>query len=109
MTRQPPTCAAVCGRKSKEFMAHEFQMQMQGFCTLLMFDAISASGVDPFVRWFTLLFSEGKEFHMFEDYPGVEFTTRDATHVMHEILQIEDNYGYSQQRFFDVVQRAGER
>ena len=46
---------------------------------------------------FTALFSEGKEHHTLEDYPGVEFMTRDATHLMHEMLSIEDNYGYSQQ------------
>uniref|UniRef100_A0A6T8NAS5 EF-hand domain-containing protein n=1 Tax=Hemiselmis andersenii TaxID=464988 RepID=A0A6T8NAS5_HEMAN len=101
--------AKLCARKSKDFGSHEFQMQMQGYCTLHMFDAVSSEGgVREFVAWFEALFSEDVPYKTFEDYPGVDFTTRDCVHEIHEVTQMDEDYGCSVQRFFDQAQRTGE-
>lgn len=100
--------ATMCAKKRKDFRQHEFPLQMKGFCTLCMFDAVTVEGEEAFVLWFTLLFSESHHVKTFADYPGVAFCSRDAAHTVHEVLQIDDNYGYDVQRFFDLCQRTGE-
>ena len=81
---------------------------MQGHCTLQMYDALSAeNGTDVFVAWFPRLFGEDYATYTFDEYPGVEFMIRDVAHTMHELLQINDNYGYDMQSFLDLIQRTG--
>ena len=69
--------------------------------------SVSAAGVDLFVAWFARLFGEDFATYTFEEYPGVEFMIRDVAHTMHEMLQINDNYGYDMQSFLDLIQRTG--
>lgn len=100
--------ATLCARKSSEFRAHELPMMIHGFCTLHMYDVVSAKGTDYFMRWFSVLFSECEEEKVFPEYPSVGFLSRDCVHLMHEVLQIDDKYGCTMQRFFDLMQRTGE-
>ncbi|KAJ1491277.1 hypothetical protein T484DRAFT_1933558 [Baffinella frigidus] len=104
--------AALCAEKRRDFKEHEFTMQLQGFCTLRMFDQVSEQGEEAFVEWFSALFSEGAETATFPDYSSdgapVEFLGRSAAHLTHEVLQIDANYGCDMQKFFDLVQRSGE-
>jgi hypothetical protein len=72
-----------------------------------MYDTLSESGVDVFVAWFARLFGEDFATYTFEEYPGVEFMIRDVAHTIHEMLQINDNYGYDMQSFLDLIQRTG--
>ena len=73
-----------------------------------MYDALSAeNGTDVFVAWFPRLFGEDYATYAFDEYPGVEFMIRDVAHTMHELLQINDNYGYDMQSFLDLIQRTG--
>ena len=83
------------------------KQQMQGHCTLSMYDTLSDAGVDVFVAWFARLFGEDFATYTFEEYPGVEFMIRDVAHTIHEMLQINDNYGYDMQSFLDLIQRTG--
>jgi hypothetical protein len=72
-----------------------------------MFDALASAGVDVFVAWFSRLFGEDTMTYTFDEYPGVEFMIRDVAHTMHEMLQIDENYGYDMQSFLDLLQRTG--
>mmetsp|Transcript_33807 Transcript_33807/g.70917 ORF Transcript_33807/g.70917 Transcript_33807/m.70917 type:complete len:221 (-) Transcript_33807:17-679(-) len=100
--------ATFCASKGKDCQPHEFQLQMQGHCTLSMYDTLSAAGIDIFVAWFARLFGEDFATYTFEEYPGVEFMIRDVAHTMHDMFQINDNYGYDMQSFLDLIQRTGE-
>ena len=72
-----------------------------------MYDTLSAAGIDVFVAWFARLFGEDFATYTFEEYPGVEFMIRDVAHTMHEMFQVNDNYGYDMQSFLDLIQRTG--
>ena len=45
---------------------------------------------------------------VFENHPDVEFIGRDTVQTLHEILKIQEAYGYDFQAFFDLMQRTGE-
>lgn len=45
---------------------------------------------------------------VFPEFPGVSFVSRDSVTLIHEVLQIDEKYGCTMQRFFDLIQRTGE-
>mmetsp|Transcript_32762 Transcript_32762/g.103658 ORF Transcript_32762/g.103658 Transcript_32762/m.103658 type:complete len:179 (+) Transcript_32762:122-658(+) len=100
--------AALCSRKREEFRQHDYPMQLQGFCTLRMLDTVLSEGMELFVRWFQALFTEGYEECFLPEYPNVAFVGRDTAHLMHEVLHVDNVYGYDMQSFFDLLQRSGE-
>ena len=56
-----------------------------GFCTLRMYDIVSAKGKEYFTSWFASLFQENEEGKVFDEYPGVTFVSRDSAHLIHEV------------------------
>eukprot|EP01098_Paradermamoeba_levis_P008170 TRINITY_DN3386_c0_g1_i1.p1 TRINITY_DN3386_c0_g1~~TRINITY_DN3386_c0_g1_i1.p1 ORF type:complete len:226 (-),score=50.98 TRINITY_DN3386_c0_g1_i1:82-759(-) len=95
---------------SREFhKAHDFQTQVQAYCTMLMWKEVGKEKGDAvFVDWFVKLFTENMKTHHFKDYPGITFLNRDTIKTLHEILNIRVQYGMDYQSFFDLMQRVGE-
>lgn len=88
--------------------AVDFLKEFQGYCTLQMWNAVSKEGGDnAFVNWFISLFSHNMTVTI-DKYPKVQFLNRDATKILHDILQIDKTFGLDFIDFFDLMQRVGE-
>ncbi|KAK9823610.1 hypothetical protein WJX72_004211 [[Myrmecia] bisecta] len=96
-------------QRSRRYQPHEFQSQMQGFCTLQLWRAMAVTGGKAaFVDWMSQLLLENMEAQTFTQYPGHTYLNRDTIETLHHVLSIQETQGMDFQTFFDLLQRVGE-
>jgi len=69
---------------------------------------VQAGGISIITGWMMKLLCQNQPVLEFENHPDVEFLGRDTIQTLHDILKIQDAYGYDFQTFFDLMQRTGE-
>lgn len=91
------------------FRPHEYSVQMQAYCTMMMRRAAVESGCTSIIKgWMMRLLHNNQAAFTFEDLPEAEFVSRDTCQILHEVLRVKQLYGYDFQAFFDLLQRTGE-
>lgn len=101
--------AELWANQQRYFRPHEYRSQMQAYCTMRMRAAVVQSGgISIVTGWLMRLLCNNQPVLQFDNHPDVEFLCRDTIQTLHEILKIQDAYGYDFQAFFDLMQRTGE-
>jgi len=98
--------AQFSGKKS---FSHDFQMHLQAFCTLHMWNEVTKEGgVEMFVEWFGKLLQENSmDWRQFRGTREI-FLDGDTVRTLHRLLNIKLMYGYSFDNFFGLMQRVAE-
>ena len=74
-----------------------------------MLSSPAGGGRDRFVSWMERILCQMMGTQRFEDeYPGVDFVSRDAIKTLHELLNVQGMLGLDYQSFFDLLQQSGE-
>jgi len=98
-----------CHEKQKHYKPHEIQSMLQGACTLMMWQNVcTEEGEDDFVAWIGRLLYENENIAYFESRPGVPFIRRYTILLLFELLNVKSTHGVEFQKFFDLLQHAGE-
>eukprot|EP01025_Chloroclados_australasicus_P012432 TRINITY_DN15725_c0_g1_i1.p2 TRINITY_DN15725_c0_g1~~TRINITY_DN15725_c0_g1_i1.p2 ORF type:complete len:175 (+),score=36.30 TRINITY_DN15725_c0_g1_i1:491-1015(+) len=98
--------AIIAGERIRMYQPHEFQSQVQGYCSLVMWKAICTQGDGVFVEWMCELVRNSSFSHVKPPTGGIgEYLYRDNVEVLHHVLNVKDAQGMDFQSFFDMLQR----
>eukprot|EP00899_Mesostigma_viride_P008209 jgi/Mesvir1/1738/Mv21190-RA.1 len=102
--------ADMVAEQSKRWGPHEFESQMQGFCTLQLWRMVAwEEKKDAFLQWMMrLLCANCRDQLEVPGYPGTIFLSRKSVQTLHGVLQVHDMNGMDFQSFFDLLQRMAE-
>lgn len=102
--------ASLCKQRSKHYQAFEYAAQLQGFCSLNLWQAMcSPDGMDRFINWIcTLLLENSSEKRRFWRYGTHQFIHVDTVETLHHLLRVQELLGTDFQTFFDMLQRVAE-
>jgi hypothetical protein len=128
----------MCRRRSRCYRSFEYSAQLQGFCSLQLWQAMAApNGRDAYVNWYVihhlkhnqsfqteltsvnyrltsprrvcaLLIENSGERRRFWRYGTQQYLHVDTLEALYHLLRVHDTLGVDFQGFFDMLQRVGE-
>eukprot|EP01023_Acetabularia_acetabulum_P062770 TRINITY_DN778_c1_g1_i1.p2 TRINITY_DN778_c1_g1~~TRINITY_DN778_c1_g1_i1.p2 ORF type:complete len:220 (+),score=50.56 TRINITY_DN778_c1_g1_i1:283-942(+) len=98
--------AAIAGERIRLYQPHEFQSQVQGYCSLVMWKAVCVQGDGMFISWMCDLVRHSCKTSVRP--PSDNYVYRDNVEVLHHVLNVKDAQGMDFQTFFDMLQRVAE-
>lgn len=100
----------LCRSRAREYQLFELEAQLQGYCTLQMWRAMSApDGLQQFTNWICALVLESSEERgSFPRHRRQQYVGRDAVAALHQLLRVAQTQSLDLQAFFDLLQRCGE-
>mmetsp|Transcript_7484 Transcript_7484/g.11100 ORF Transcript_7484/g.11100 Transcript_7484/m.11100 type:complete len:239 (-) Transcript_7484:47-763(-) len=84
----------------------QFTEEVHGQCTLYLWKEAYYNQED-FCNWFVRLFSAASIVHV-PRYPDIVFVTTDVISILHDILNVQENFGMNVQIFISILQHVGE-
>eukprot|EP01024_Parvocaulis_polyphysoides_P033307 TRINITY_DN29669_c0_g1_i1.p1 TRINITY_DN29669_c0_g1~~TRINITY_DN29669_c0_g1_i1.p1 ORF type:complete len:223 (-),score=21.91 TRINITY_DN29669_c0_g1_i1:22-690(-) len=101
--------AKLAAERIRMYQPHEFQSQVQGYCSLVMWKAVCVQGNAMFVEWMCDLVRHSCRPVKFPQRPREsEYLYRDNIEVLHHVLNVKDAQGMDFQSFLDMLQQVAE-
>lgn len=96
-------------KRSEAFADDDFQDQVEGYCTMLLWRSLTATGFDAFSLWFCRLI--GETIDAKEDERNVESKgtsraptlTKDAIEIIYRLLRVEECAGFDIDHFTNTL------
>mmetsp|Transcript_39575 Transcript_39575/g.70962 ORF Transcript_39575/g.70962 Transcript_39575/m.70962 type:complete len:223 (-) Transcript_39575:257-925(-) len=95
--------------RARLYQTYEYMSMMHGYCTLLMWRAVSGGGGhSEFSDWVCNLMRQCNDTEEFEHHPGVQYVSRDSIETLYHVMGVQESQGLDFQSFFDLLQRSAE-
>ncbi|PRW45239.1 hypothetical protein C2E21_6322 [Chlorella sorokiniana] len=100
----------LCRTRARHYQSFELEAQLQGYCTLQMWRALSGpDGVQQFAAWICALALESSpERRAFSRHGRQQYVGRDAVAALHALLRVQQTQSLDLQAFLDLLQRCAE-
>ncbi|CAD8076776.1 unnamed protein product [Paramecium sonneborni] len=97
--------AQYCGRNLKNVQTYEFQSQLQGLCTSILWDEICKNGIDHVSEWFVRLLTTNDTVITYQNH---QFIKLETVQILYELSNTKIMSNIDIQQFVDLLQQAGE-
>ncbi|CAD8142991.1 unnamed protein product [Paramecium octaurelia] len=97
--------AQYCVRNLKNIQTYEFQSQLQGLCTSVLWDDICKYGIDHVNDWFIRLLTTNDTVIPYKNHLFIKLET---VQILYELSNTKIMSNIDIQQFVDLLQQAGE-